>query len=247
MEEKPRLLPDARSDEDRPEPFRFRQEIDRVDVEPAENCVDDACAGRKCSDHDPCDDDRRNEMRQVDDRLSSPLVDRVQDFIEHEGEQDRHREAEHQAERADDDGVLDCAQELGVREQGLEMLNSHPGAGGNSPEHRIVLECDLQSVHRLVEEQEEPDDHRRQHHIDLPFRPEMVGQPLHPLPPWPGRARRNCVPRGYRNFRHPASHGPPPRCSAPGRIPRRRPSPMPQEHGPRRFPRGAICRRGSRS
>jgi len=102
----------------------------------------------------------------------------VQYLVKHQCQKDGYRKPDQQRIEADDHGVSKRANKLIIAKQSVEMLKANPGAVRYTTEYRVILEGDLQAVHRLVEKHQQPHDGRQQHHVELPFTPQVLPDTL---------------------------------------------------------------------
>ena len=162
------ILPNIRADEQRTEPVLLDHEVNPVAAHGGDQLVDDAVGGRE----EQVDHARQHhggdEVGHVDGRLGEALEPLGVQLIQHDGQQDRDREAEEQAIHVQHDGVLEhTAAVVGV-EEGLKVLQAHPLAAGDAEGSLVVAEGDLHAVHREVAENHEKDQRGNQQDPQLP-------------------------------------------------------------------------------
>ena len=77
-------------------------------------------------------------MGYVDDGLDEAFIGHVADFVDEERQNDGGREGEEHLENSDGYGVAQHAQEGGIVEEGVEVLEANPLAAPDSV-HQLVL------------------------------------------------------------------------------------------------------------
>ena len=106
-------------------------------------------------------------MRQVDRRLDELAQGTAADFIQQQGDDDRHRKDEDDLQRRDDQRIGKHLPEDRRGKQRLEMLEADPEVRADDAQ---LLEGDLGFPDRQVMEDDEEDEAGRHHHI--------IGPPL---------------------------------------------------------------------
>ena len=106
-------------------------------------------------------------MRQVQHRLRKLLEHGRSHFVEQDGEDNRDGEAEEQVQPVENQCVLQRDAKVAHAENELEVVQPNPLALGGI-EHVILLESNLKPRHRLVAEQNVPDNWNQQHQVQPP-------------------------------------------------------------------------------
>ncbi len=143
------LLPNARGYVEKPEPFGLLQEQERLQTESGDDLVDQAVGGQEI-DHHANDDDERNEMRQIRDRLHRPLEEPVSQLVQQQRQHDRSGKAEGDAVQAEQQRIAYDAPEVKAVKKIAEMPEPDPRAVRNAEAWGKILEGDLNAVHRAV-------------------------------------------------------------------------------------------------
>ena len=90
-------------------------------------------------------------------------------------------ESENQRQDGDAQGIPHQFTEVCRREKTPEMLQSGPGTSVDTVHHAIVLECQLETIHRIEAENQEIGDRRQQEEIERPVLPDQL-PPHMPFP-----------------------------------------------------------------
>ena len=209
-------LPDVGSDQNTAKQPRIAQEQPALATQQGDDVVDHSVGGMQHLTDDPAQDDPRHEVREIGDTLHQLLEAHVVHGVQQQRQQDRRRESEGDAIGADDERVLQHAQEEIAAEQPLEVLQADPRTAHDAVHHPVVLEGDEGAVHGPVVEQDEEDHRRQQQQIAMPV---AVQLPLQPRPGGGSPSRR--VRRAGGQVHQPlaglrCAHGP--RCVAPARA-----------------------------
>ena len=106
-------------------------------------------------------------MRQVQHRLRKLLEHGRSHFVEQDGEDNRDGEAEEQVQPVENQCVLQRDAKVAHAENELEVVQPNPLALGGI-EHVVLLESNLKPRHRLVAEQNVPDNWNQQHQVQPP-------------------------------------------------------------------------------
>ena len=106
-------------------------------------------------------------MRQVQHRLRKLLEHGRSHFVEQDGEDNRDGEAEEQVQPVENQCVLQRDAKVAHAENELEVVQPNPLALGGI-EHVVLLESNLKPCHRLVAEQNVPDNWNQQHQVQPP-------------------------------------------------------------------------------
>ena len=102
-----------------------------------------------------CEDNPAQEVRQVNTGLHNGLDSAKFHLVDHQSQENIEGETKCQVLQIDGDGVLECADEVGVLEHPCEVIKTDPFASPDTGSGRVVLECQLDAVHRCVVEQNE--------------------------------------------------------------------------------------------
>ena len=131
-------------------------------------------------------------MRQVQQRLRYALDGAAPDFVEHDRQDDGHREAHQQVHKVQQQRVSQRDGKIAHVENKFEVIQAHPGAARDAPEQIVLLEGDDDADHRLVAEDEIVGDREHQHQVEAPVPGDQLaechpvnvgGQLLHAFPP----------------------------------------------------------------
>ncbi|MCY1377395.1 hypothetical protein D9M69_649670 [compost metagenome] len=94
-------------------------------------------------------------MRQVGHGLDELLELLRAQFVQHQREDDGHREAEQQRQYAQDDGVLERLPETGIVDEQRDVLQPHPFLTEDAAAGLELPECDHVARHGQVAEDRE--------------------------------------------------------------------------------------------
>ena len=131
-------------------------------------------------------------MRQVQHRLRKLLEHGRSHFVEQDGEDNRDGEAEEQVQPVENQCVLQRDAKVAHAENELEVVQPNPLTLGGI-EHVVLLESNLKPRHRLIAEQNVPDNWNQQHQVQPP----VALKPM--LPALAARTHR-CS--GFRGISH---------------------------------------------
>ena len=106
--------------------FAVGHKINRFHAEKPQQRVHHARRGRKQIDKNARDHNPGNEMRNVRNRLAHALIGNRPDFIEHQREDDRHRQAHEHFHPADEQRVAERALEFKGIRQALKVFQADP-------------------------------------------------------------------------------------------------------------------------
>lgn len=164
------FLPDAEADYHPHEITGLRQKRDRLHAEQAQHPIDDSFIGEQLGEN-AANDDPRQKVRHIQQRLRRALEPALADFIQQYGQQQRGREAEQDGIQSEFQRVFQHHHEFGILEHELEMLEADPFAMECACEHVVVLECDNIAGQRDIFEDEKMGERRQceqQQHERIP-------------------------------------------------------------------------------
>ena len=131
-------------------------------------------------------------MRQVQKRLRYALDGAASDLVEHDRQDDGHREAHQQVHKVQQQRVSQRDGEIAHIDDEFEVIKPHPGAARDAFEQIVLLKGDDDADHRLVAEDEVIGDREHQHQVQAPVPGDQLaeghsvnvgGQLLHAFPP----------------------------------------------------------------
>ena len=114
-------------------------------------------------------------MRRVQHGLRHPLKSSAQ-LIDDQRHKDRHREPHKQRIQGQGEGIADQIPEIISIEEIRKIPESHPPASQDPQRNLIILERDLQPVHRRVAEDQHVDHGGQDQQIILPAFPDPASQ-----------------------------------------------------------------------
>ena len=150
-----------------PEPPRLVHEVDRFDAEVDQESVEHPLGGGKeqrCQRHQR---HQRDEVGQEADGLHRALHGAAAHLVQDQGQHDRHREGEEQIVEAEQEGVADQPEEIGVGEEADEVLQADPLAAEHADAGVVVLKGDHDPVHGDVVEDDEPGQSAQHHELQV--------------------------------------------------------------------------------
>ena len=133
-----------------------------------DDLVEHAGVWRKDALHHRDDDDRRQKVRQVGDRLRDLLELRRADLVEQKRQDDRKRELQNALDEADVQRVENQAPAIVGTEEHLEVPEADPVAPPDAPAEGIILERQHVARDRDVADQDVVHDRRQQQQIQRP-------------------------------------------------------------------------------
>ena len=177
------FLPDIGNDEDGSERALVIEQIPVLANAGDEQLADftDHAGGAQQVQHDTGHEDPGQEVREGVNGLQHLLIARHVHFIDHDGQQDREREAEENTVERNDQRVAQRRQELRLAHHVFEVSEVIPRAGGNALED-VVLKGELNAVHGNVLEDDEIRDTGNQHQINPAVFPHGVQRFLRRMP-----------------------------------------------------------------
>ena len=164
-----RVLPDAGDDVDRAEPGGFIHKVDGLSAQRDDQVIDDAVGGGEQDVQDAGQNHRGDEVRDIDGGLGELLQALPADVVDHNGQEDRNREGEEKAQHIEQEGIPDQASEVvGLEEcnEVLEAVHRGPGTADNAADSLVILEGDLDTVHRKIVEDDQVDQSRKNQKIE---------------------------------------------------------------------------------
>ena len=129
-------------------------------------------------------------MRRIADRLERALDFFVLDFVDHQRQDNRDREPQHQAQDADRQRVFQDHREPIGMEQPVELLEPNPWAAEHPLFEAVIFERNDDPVHRFVREDDEANQRRQHHDVQLP----MPNLRPAPMPDAPRVCCHSCEP-----------------------------------------------------
>ena len=160
-------LPDAASDENGSEPLGIAEEIDFHPENLVKDTVDRTIRRYQIENH-AADNDRGNEMRKIGNRLHHALESLVLDLIQHQREQNRHREAPYYVVNTDQQRIAQQSEHIRAFKEANEVIHANPRAAQNTSYKRKFLEGDHDAIHRIIGKYEEEDNDGQDHHDQFP-------------------------------------------------------------------------------
>ena len=161
------ILPYAGGHIDRPEPFALRHEVDGSPSQFLDDDIDNTSVRRQYHEQDTDDGNRRDEVRQIADRLHKLLIPEVAYFIQQNRENNRHRESKDQIVEVQEDRIDNDPTAVHVSEELQKVLESDPGTAQNPRADFIILEGDDHAVHGDIMEDNIVDQSRQQQKLQI--------------------------------------------------------------------------------
>lgn len=175
------VLPNAGGNVDEPEPAGFGHIRLRGHAEKFQQLIDNPVPGEKVEQH-PDDDDNRNKVRQIGDRLHEPLEQLVPQLVQQQRQNDRGGEPEQQIVETDQQRIADQPPKIEAVEKVDEMFEPDPRTVPDAGSGAEILKGDLQAVHGAVIENNVIGDNRQHHQVEQPVAPQIAEQARHRHP-----------------------------------------------------------------
>ena len=115
--------------------------------------VDDAVGYRQIRFEQAANDNQRNEMREIADRLHNGAEAFTLDLVEHDCKNNRNGKTEKDVVKADRKRIENQPGAVRRLEEDFEMLQPNPFARRKALERVIILECDQVAPHERVAEE----------------------------------------------------------------------------------------------
>lgn len=115
----------------------------------------------------------KKKMREIGQRLYYLLEWCPWDFVDHDRQHDGQEESQRQFDEADAQGVDHGLPEILVLQDSFEILPADPRRVLDGAHHRVLLECQDQTVDGDEVEDDHEDDARQDHGLQLPLSPEL--------------------------------------------------------------------------
>ena len=160
-------LPYARGNKDRREPLGQGDEGDGLAAQLGDEVVDGTAGGQNLADH-ARNDDHRNEVGQVGDRLHNLLEVNVLDLVQQQGEDQRQREADDQILEVQQQCVLERTPEVLILHELVEVLQAAPFIAEDAAAGAVAAERNDVAEHRDVAEHDVVHNGNEHHCVPLP-------------------------------------------------------------------------------
>ena len=146
------VLPDFRTDEQRPEPAGFHDKIDAFPAGRGDQVIDDPVGRREKQIDHSGQDHRGNKVRYIDGCLRKSFESLLVQLIQHDCEQDRNRKAEQKTEKIQQESVQEHPSAVITGKELFKVFQPDPLASGNAKGGLVVPKSDLYAVHREITE-----------------------------------------------------------------------------------------------
>ena len=160
-------LPYARGNKDRREPLGQGDEGDGLAAQLGDEVVDGTAGGQNLADH-ARNDDHRDEVGQVGDRLHNLLEVNILDLVQQQGEDQRQREADDQILEVQQQCVLERTPEVLILHELVEVLQAAPFIAEDAAAGAVAAERNDVAEHRDVAEHDVVHNGNEHHCVPLP-------------------------------------------------------------------------------
>ena len=116
-------------------------------------------------------------MRNINRGLGKSFETLPVQLVEHDGQEDRDREAEKEAEHIQEESVQEHSSAVITGKEFLKVFQAHPFASGDSEGSLVIPEGDLDPVHGEIAEDDKKGQGRQKQYPQLPVPPCGQGHP----------------------------------------------------------------------